>query len=319
MAQVTTKATLQTALVTALDQIFDNRGKQLKKIFPSFLKEKKLEKGQWIDYDRAKFGLLVKKGEQETVTYDQFDWGNSFQVNVDSYSLAFRISREAIDDLGGGGYGVDTEKIASLGEITAAFRDSAQATQEDLAAQLPLLSNSTTVTSKWLGPGRDGAALAGTHTLLKNGVGTYSNSMTAASLSYYQLQSAITLLETIPTDEGFFTPLPNKVVLVVGPYNRHRAYELVKTNKKPDTAENTTSSLNDFDIEIVVDPYVGSTFKGFSVFDPNRHKCYFLNRTEPQLDKEGDFETAGGMKFSTFMRCKVTFSSGHGYVGNAGA
>lgn len=319
MAQMTTKSTLSTLLTTALDQTFTNRGKTLKKIWPSFLKEKKLDKGQWIDYDRARFGLVPKKGEGEGITYDQLDWGTSFQVNVDEYSLGFRISRAASDDLMGGGYGVDTEKIAALGEVTEAFRDSAQATQEDLAAQLILLANSTTVTTKWLGAGRDGIALAGTHTLLKNGAGTYGNSMTAAALSYYQLQSAITLLETIPTDEGFYTPLPNSVNLIVGPYNRHRAYELVKSTKKPDTTENNPNALNDFDINVIVDPYLGSTFKGFAVQDPNRHKCYFLNRQEPVLDKEGDFETNRGMKYSVYFRCKVSFSSGHGFVWNAGA
>lgn len=318
MAQVTSKATVSTALTEALDQIFTNRGKQLKKIYPSFLKEKKLDKGQWIDYDRAAFGKLSKKGEQELVTYDQLDWGNKFQVNVDSYGLAFRISREAMDDLKGGGYGVDTEKIASLGEITAAFRDSANATQEDLAAQLVLLADSTTATSKWLGAGRDGVALSGTHTPLKNGVAAWSNDMTGAALDYYQLQSAISLLETIPTDEGFFSPLPNSVNLIVGPYNRHRAYELVNTKKKPDTNENTESALNDFTIKVIVNPYLGSTFKGWMVQDPNRHKCYFLNRQEPVFERESDFETSGSMKFSVFMRSKVTFSSPYGIVFNPG-
>jgi hypothetical protein len=318
MAQVTNRASLNTALVDGLDEIFQNTGKKLKKVFPSFLKEKKLVKGQWIDYDRAGFGLLSKKGEEEQVVYDQLDWGNKQQVNVDSYSLAFRISREAMDDLDGGGYGVDLDKIASLGEIVSSFRESANATQEDLAAQLVLLANSTTVTSKWMGAGRDAAALAGTHTLLKSGAGTFSNSMTAAALDYYQLQSAITLLETIPTDEGFYTALPNTVNLVVGPYNRHRAYELTKTQKKPDTQENTTSALNDFTINVIVDPYLGSSFKGWMVQDPNRHKCYFLNRQEPVFENEGDFETKG-KRFSVFMRCKVAFSSAHGIIHNAGA
>jgi hypothetical protein len=318
MAQVTNRSTLDTALTDGLNDIFSNRGKQLKKIYPSFLKEKKLDQGQWIDYDRANFGKLSKKGEQEPLTYDQLDWGNKFEVAVDEYGLAFRISRAAYDDLKGGGYGVDTAKIASLGEIVKSFRDSAQATQEDLAAQLILNANSTTVTSKWLGAGRDGVALAGTHTLLKSGAGPFSNSMTAAALDYYQLQSAITLMETIPTDEGFYTPLPSEVVLVVGPYNRHRAYELVNTKKKPDTNENTESALNDFNIKVIVNPYLGSTFDGWAVLDPNRHKCFFLNRQEPVFDNEGDFETAGGKKFSVYMRCKVSFSSAHGFIHNAG-
>ncbi len=319
MAQITTKAQLNTLLTTGLDDVFTNRGKVMKKIYPSFLKVKDVDKGQVIDYDRAKFGALAKKGEGEQVTYDQLEWGNSFQVNMDAYTLAFRITREAADDLLGGGYGVDTGKIASLGEVTEAFYDSALFTQEDLSAQLIVNASSTTVTSKWLGAGRDGVALAGTHTLLKNGVGTYSNNQTAAAFSYYQLQSGITLLETIPTDEGFYTTLPQKINLVVGPYNRHRAYEIVKSKGKPDTNENTPNSTEDFDINIIVDPYLGSTFKGWALMDPNRHRCMFYNHTAPQLDKEGDFETNQGKKFSVYMRCKVAFSSGHGFVYNAGA
>lgn len=319
MAQITSKSTLQTLLTTALDDVFTNRGTKLKKMYPRYLKVKKVDKGQWIDYDRAKFGPLTKKGEGATVTYDQLEWGNSFQVNVDAYTSAFRITREAADDLKGGGYGVDTDKIASLGEITEAFYDAALYTQEDLAAQLVLNASSTTVTSKWLGAGRDGIALAGTHTLLKNGVGTYSNNMTAAALNYYQIQSAISLLETIPTDEGFYTPIGSSLKLVVGPYNRHRVYEILKSKGKPDTNENNPNALDDFNIEPVVVPYLGSTFKGFALFDENRHRCMFLDHTAPQLDKEGDFETNRGMKFSVYMRCKVTFSSGHGFIYNAGA
>lgn len=317
MAQITSRSTLQTLLVTALDDVFTNRGKKLRKIYPRFLKVKDIDKGQYIDYDRAKFGALAKKGEGTPLTYDQLEWGNSFQVNMDAYTLAFRITREAADDLKAGGYGVDTDKIASLGEITEAFYDSAQFTQEDLAAQLVLLANSTTVTSKWLGAGRDGVALAGTHTLLKNGVGTFSNAMTAAALSYYQLQSAITLLETIPTDEGFYRPLSNTVTLTVGPYNRHRAYELVNSKGKPDTNENNPNALDDFKINVVVNPYLGSTFKGWMVQGEN-HRCYYFNHTAPQLDKEGDFETNRGMKFSVYMRGKVSFSSAHDVIWNAG-
>src|SRR5262249_2432826 len=141
------------------------------------------------------------------------------------------ISREALDDLGAGGYGVDTAKIASMGTITARFQDAALATDEDLSAQAILLANSTTVTAKWIGAGRDGAALAASHTPLKNGVAAFNNAMTAAALDYYQLQSGITLLETIASDEGFFSQLPSTIVLVVGPYNRHRAYELVKSTQ----------------------------------------------------------------------------------------
>lgn len=38
MAQVTTKGTLSTLLTTALDDVFVNRGKQIKRLWPSFLK-----------------------------------------------------------------------------------------------------------------------------------------------------------------------------------------------------------------------------------------------------------------------------------------
>lgn len=318
MAQITNRAQLATVLTTALDDVFTNRGKQLKKIYPSFLTVKSTDKGQWIDYDQAYFGKLSKKGEQENITYDQLEFGNAFTATMDSYASGFRISREAMDDLLGGGYGVDTAKIASLGTITSKFQDAALATQEDLAAQLILNANSTTASAKWIGAGRDGVALAGTHTLLKNGAGTYSNSMTAAALNYYQLQSALTLMETIPTDEGFYTQLPSSVDLIVSPYNRHRAYELVKTAKKPDTNENNASSLSDFNINVIVNPYLGSTFKGWALRDPNRAKLYFFDRQSPTLEKESDFEVKG-MKFSVFMRCKVSFSSGHGFIHNAGA
>lgn len=318
MAQITTRAQIGTAIASALDDVYTNRGTELKPIYTKFLKKQTLDKGQWIDYDMAYFGKHVKKGELEGVTYDDVTFNVTRTTTPDSYALGYRISREALDDLAAGGYGVDTGKIASLSTLAEKMRDSATQTQEYLAAQLVISASSSTASSIWVGAGRDGVALAGTHTLLKNGAGTAVNLMTAASLNYYQLQSALTNLETIPSDEGFYSTLPNKVTLVVGPYNRHRAYELVKTAKKPDTNENNESSLNDFTIDVVVNPNVGSTFKGFLLLDPSRHKCRAYERQAPIFEKEMDFE-AKGMKVSSFMRFKVDFSSYFGTIYNAGA
>jgi len=319
MAQITNRATLATALTTGLDQIFTNRGKKLKKIWPGFLEKKKIEKGQWVDYDRAGFGFLVKTGEQEQVPYDQIEWGNVFTVTADTYELGFRISRQAMDDMLGGGYGVDLRQIADLGAVTEQFRDSANSTDEDLAAQLVLLSNSATATSKWLGAGRDGVALAGTHTLLKNGAGTFANNMTAAALNYYQLLSAYTTLVTSKSDEGFYSVPPEGVDLIVGTYNQHRAYELVKTTKgKPDSNENTATAMSAIDWNVVVDPWLGPTFKGWALRDKNRAKLYFIDRDGPLFENESDFDVKG-MKFSVYQRRKVSFSSPYGYVFNAGA
>ena len=318
MAQITTRSTVATAIASALDDVYTNRGTTIKPIFPKFLKSVTMKMGQFIDYDMAYFGRHNKKGELEALTYDQVEWNVTRTTTPDAYALGYRISREALDDIADGGYGVDTGKLLSLNTLSEKMRDSATQTQEYLAAQLILSANSTTASNIWVGGGRDGVALAGTHTLLKNGAGTAVNLMTAASLNYYQLQSALTTLETITSDEGFYSALPSKVTLVVGPYNRHRAYELIKSKQKPDTNENNPNSLNDFDIEIVVNPNLGSTFKGFAIFDPNRHRCRAYERQAPMFEKEMDFE-AKGLKVSSFFRFKVDFSSYFGTVFNMGA
>lgn len=320
MAAITTRATLATALTTALDQTFTNRGKKMRKIWPSILEEKKLTRGQFRDYDHANFGLMVQKGDGETLTYDELTWGNVFQHNCSEWALGFRITRAAADDMiEGGGYDVEL-KIADMASITEAFSDSALATREDQAAQLYLLANSTTVTPKWLGPGRDGVALAGTHTLLRAGAGSFANNMTAAALNYYQLLSARTVLVTAKTDEGFYSVPPDGLDLIVGPYNESRALELIKTTKgKPDTNENTYSAMNETTWNLIVDPYLGPTFKGWAVRDRNRSRLYFLNRKDPEFKSEGDFETVGGMKYSVYKRDGVTFASPFGLVYNAGA
>ena len=317
MAQITTRASVGTALASALDAVYNNRGTVLKPIYPRFLHEIEMKKGQYIDYDMAYFGRHVLKGEIEALTYDDIKFNVLRTTTADSYAIGYRISREALDDLADGGYGVDTGKIASLETITAKMRDSATQTMEYLAAQPILSANSTTASSIWVGAGRDGVALAGAHTLLRNGAGTFNNAMTASSLSYQALQSGIALLETIPSDEGFYSGLPSKIQLIVGPYNRARAYELTKTTKKPDTNDNNVSSLNDFDIEVIVNPNLGSTFKGFMLLDSSRHAIRFYMREKPVLEKEMDFEVKG-MKFSSFFRAKVDFSSAFGAVWNAG-
>lgn len=318
MAQVTTRATVATAIATGLDNIYTNRGKEIKPIFPQFLESKTMKQGQWIDYDMAYFGRHSKKPELQNLDYDQVEWNVTQTTTPDTYALGYRISREALDDIAAGGYGVDTGKLLSLDTLAKKMRDSATQTQEYLAAQLVLSASSSTASSIWVGAGRDGVALAGTHTLLKNGAGTFSNNMTAAALNYYQVQSALTSLELIPSDEGFVSALPSKVVMVVGPYNRHRAYELIKSKQKPDTNENNPNSLNDFDIEIIVNPNLGSAFKGFAIFDPTRHKCRAFERQEPTFEKEMDFE-AKGLKVSSLFRFKVSFNSAFGFIYQAGA
>lgn len=317
---VTTRQQVSTLISSALDDVYRNRGEKIQAIYPKFLKVEDMTRGQYISYRIAGLGKHFKKGELDSITYDQVEFGETRTTTPDDYAIGFRISKVALDDLAANPYGdFSNAKLISYKQVVEYMRDSATQTVEDLSAQLVLNANSATATSTWVGAGRDGLALASaSHVSLKNPTVTWSNIMTAAPLSGIQLQSALTSLETIPSDEGFYSALPKKVTVVIGPYNRHRMYEIKRTSSGLDTANGNTNPLNDFDFDVVINPNLGSTFKGFMIFDPSRHRCHYFERQKPEFDSTDDFEVKG-MKYSSMFRGKVEFLDAHGIIYNAGA
>lgn len=316
---ITTTQTVSTLISTALDEAYRSRGEKIKAIYPNFLKVEDMKRGQKITYRMAGLGKHMKKGQLDQIQYDQVEMGETRTTTPDEYAIGFRISQTAIEDLAASPYG-DFSYASLIGykAIVEYMRDSATQTVEDLAAQLILNANSATASANWVGAGRDALALASSsHVSMKNPPVTWSNIATASPFSGLALQSALSALEVIPSDEGFYSALPKSVKCVIGPYNRHRAFEILGTKSGLDTAASNVNPLNDFKVEIIVNPNLGSTFKGFAI-TTDQHKCKYFERIKPEFESTDDFEVKG-MKYSSRFRGKVDFEDAHGFYYNAGA
>lgn len=316
---ITTTQTVSTLISTALDEAYRSRGEAIKAIYPSILKVENMKRGQKITYRMAGLGKHMKKGQLDQIQYDQVEMGETRTTTPDEYAIGFRISQTAIEDLEASPYG-DFSYASLIGykAIVEYMRDSATQTVEDLAARLILSANSATATSDWVGAGRDALALASSsHVSMKNPPVTWSNLATASPLSSLALQSAMSAMEVIPSDEGFYSQLAKSFTLVIGPYNRHRAFEILGTKSGLDTAANNVNPMNDFSPKVVINPNLGATFKGFAILT-DQHKCKYFERVKPAFESTDDFEVKG-MKYSSRFRGKVDFEDAHGFYYNPGA
>lgn len=302
----------------ALDKAWTARGEKVDPCYTKFLKEETIDGSSLIQYRYAGLGKHTKTPELNPISYDNYEQGAKRTTTPDKYALGFRISRELLDDIANGDR--VKERLKAFKDITEQLRDSAEQTMEELAAQVILQADSATATANWVGAGSDGKALAATdHVTLKNPVATNSNKQTGASLSPLQLQSAITTMETMQSDEGYFQKLSKSAIVVAGPYWRHRLYEIVNTKQQIDSNNNNVSPLNDFDIKVLINPHIGASNKQFAVISKDDlYKVYYVMRQRPTFEQENDFEVKG-RKYSSHFRFKVDFADYRRFVWNAGS
>lgn len=302
----------------ALDAAWQAGGDELENIRDKFLKTKDIVGSSYIDYRFGGLGKHAKTPELNPIPFDNYEQGEKRTAGVDKYALGFRISKELLDDIANGDR--VRERLEAFKDVTEQLRESAEQTMEELAAQVILQGDSATAAANWVGAGRDGKALFATdHATLKNPVSTVSNLQTSASLSSIQIMGAITTIETTPDDRGYFQKLPKKVVVVAGPYWRHRLYEIQNTDKQLDSNNNNVNPLKGFSIEVVINPNLGSTSKRFMVCTPGdkRYKLMQIVRQKPQFDKEDDKIVLGRVYTSNF-RYATNFFDFRGAVLNLG-
>lgn len=299
---VTTTDAIRGVLRTALNDVFTDAGKELKPMYPKYLKELKTDSAQLITQDYTYFNEVPQKPELNPMAYDDIVFGNVRITEAAPFALGFKISREAMIALSKKPAGdFNSAKIASYQSVTKAFRKAANHTRETLAANIILLANSGTQTARWIGAGRDNQPLASNaHKTYKNPELTVTNIIAGQALSQAALNTMIQTLEEMPTKEGHYQTLGKDFLLMVPTSLRARAYEVVNTPKAVDSNNNNVNALDDFNIRVMVNPYLGD-FGGFALIDLSNFKGGYFNPVKDQLDEAEDTEVLAVRYFIYFQ------------------
>ncbi len=313
------KEDLTAVISTACNRVFTNRGKEHKPVYKQILKEFKSPSAQLITLDMAYFGETPVKKPGARLDYDTIEFGTPRTTDALSFALGFRITREALIAMQKKPYGeFSTAKMLQTQKIASAMRDSENHTKELGAANVFLLADSLTANAKYNPVGRDGKALASlTHSILKQPKTQWANLRAAASLSQAELGLMVAATMTIPSDEGFIRAFTGNFNLIVGPKLANRAYEVINTKLIADSPNNNESILNQYKFRVIVNPYLGETYTGYTLQTAD-HECGYFAPVDAMFEDEEDWETKG-WRFSTYFQIGWDYLSPYGIIYNPGA
>lgn len=298
-----------------------------KNVFKQFLKEIKDPHAKRVTQQFAYFTQPVVKPEGEGIQYDDLKEGDPLSVDPEFYALGVRLTLEAIEKMRRQPFGsFNQSQLTSASRIAEAFRKACAQRKEIKAAALITGAQAVTGSAgRASGAGFDGKALSATdHPIYSNtsvlGGTTFSNRGAASALSQAALQTMLTTVETIPSLEGMVRPLGMKWKLLVGPGLRNTAYSVIETTRKgrtPGTTDHDVPGLSDFDIEVVVNPFLGASSTVYALIGPDHGLGYWEFMPE-KLDDEADFETKGH-KYSIIGAWNETHEHAYDLMQSAGA
>ena len=249
----------------------------------------------------ASFGTVPVKAEGAAVTYEDLAQGFDSTYQADTYELAFRASKEALDD--------EQEEVVS--DAARALGGSMNYTYDVDHANI--FNNGFTSTTG----SPDGVALFSTaHPLV--GGGTQQNRPTTdGDLSVAQLRVALNDIANTKDDAGKIVHWRPKVLLVS--YNQKwLAMELLGSELRADTADNALNAFKDDGLVVVATPYLTDTNAFFLLAEPSKHNVRTYWRERPNVLHDWDFETSS-MKVKIRSRWKRGWSDFRGVYGTSGS
>lgn len=238
------------------------------------------------------FGLLSTKTEGEASTYDDIYQGYDYRYTFDTYSLAYRITKEMVED----------ELYGMMRKLPRSLSRSTNATIEIDAANM---FNNGTSGSYTMSGGNDGLALyTATHTLVTGG--TQKNTLsTAADLSPTSWEQAMIDIKDTTDDRGI--PMNLKPMKLV--YPNELAYTVRKlfgSSQDPLSGNNAVNPLNDEKMEFIEWNYLTDADQCYIMCD--EHECNWMWRVKPDHYQGNDFDTDDA-KFKVRTRWKRGWSS----------
>jgi hypothetical protein len=249
----------------------------------------------------ASFGQVPVKAEGAPVTYDDLAAGFDVSYIADTYELAFRASKEALDD--------EQEEVVS--DAARALGSSMNYTYDVDHANL--FNNGFTSTTG----SPDGVALFATNHPLIGG-GTFQNRPTTdGDLSVAQLRVGLNDIANTRDDAGKLIHWRPKVLLV--PYNaKWLAMELIGSELRADVADNAINAFKDDGLVVVATPYLTDFNAFFLLAEPSKHNIRTYWREKPNVLHDWDFETSS-MKVKIRSRWKRGWSDARGAYGTSGS
>ena len=242
-------------------------------------------------------GASVEIGEGASVVYDEPVQGNLKTFKLVKFGYGVNITEEMIDD----------DRFDQVQDILRAM-----GVGMFHARQISAMANFNNGFST---NGYDGVPLFSTsHPLVKVG-GTFANRPAAdVDLSVEGLRTAINDLLATVDHAGVNMYLKPKTILV-NSQNLWDAYELLKSDKRPDVNNNAVNAFSQFPMDYINSEYLTDTDAWFIIC--TRHKLMWYDRKLPVVSSKEDFD-ATSMKTKILSRWDSGHSSAFGLWGTTG-
>lgn len=255
------------------------------------------------DLEMAGLGSMPQKPEGTSIVYQDPIQGGKKRYTHISFGLGFRVTTEMYeDDL----YGPMKKMTKELGKAARNVRE---------IRFFNVLNNAFTTEFGFPKNNVNEALISTSHTLI--GGGTLSNrSATDADLGVAALEAAVLLFDNL-TDENGIPMVMKPKWLIVPPATKQVATEILGSEFRPYTADNTVNAViqNDsFTCEVV--NYLTDPDSWFLLSDD--HNLNFFERAAVRFQNGDDFDT-GDAKFKAFQRFSVGASEWRGIFGSLGA
>ncbi len=244
-------------------------------------------------------GPAIEIAEGSPVTYDDISQGNSKTFTYVKYGIGVKVTEEMIDD----------DKWDQVGDIYASLPDSMFHTRQTV-----FFDN---FNDGFTTNGYDGVPFFSTaHPLAKAGGTQRNRPSVEADLSVASLRGCYTDIANWLTHEGFKTYYMVDKILV-STTNVYDAYELLKSDYKPGTAQNDVNAFKMFGEKALhYSPYLEDSDAWFA--GCNQHKLMFIDRKPPQTKTFPDFD-ADAIKTKITSRFATGQASWYGWWGTTGA
>lgn len=250
----------------------------------------------------AGLGRWQRKEEGKPLVYDEPIQGNVQRYTHVTFALGFRVTREMYnDDL----YGVMKKMSQEL----------ARAARQTVELEFASLLDDAFTGSEHTGP--DGNALCSSHTLAIGS--TYSNvAGSPTDLGIGALRSASERMERTPNERGLPDNRGRGKTVLVSPTYQWVADEIIGSEKKAYTADNTKNAFNNLNLEYTVNHFMSDDDAWFLLASDQMHDIKWFWRQRPQFENEDDFDTKDA-KFTGYMRFSYGWTDWRGVDGSAGA
>lgn len=245
-------------------------------------------------------GPMPEKTEGETVSYTQLIQGGTKRYIPLAYAQAARTSWELIED----------ELYGIIKQAPKALARGARFTEEMVPWNVFNNGFSGYVTTDGVSLFNNAHPLLGGSNATNTGpglsniissAGTYPNRPAVdADLSYTALTQMSFQFEYMVDSLGLPIHMKPKMLLIT-PFNKFVARELLGSPGKPGTADNDINALLGEDLTYKVIHYFTSASAWFAVADKMNHQLKFIWRKQIDTDYDDDFDTRS-MKMMSYMR-----------------